>query len=62
MREYGARAPGATVRHREWGPGRVLRRDAERVTVLFDEAGYRTLSLGAVTEHDLLTRESDPGK
>jgi hypothetical protein len=28
--------------------------DPDRVTVLFEEAGYRTLALGAVREHGLL--------
>ena len=43
------------VDHREWGPGTVLDGDDDRITVLFDEHGYRTLSMEAVREHDLLT-------
>ncbi len=47
--------PGARVEHREWGPGSVVRYEGDRkVVVLFDDAGYRTLSLEAVVEHDLL--------
>lgn len=42
------------VRHREWGPGVVIGGDRDRVTVLFDEFGYRTLSMAAVREHGLL--------
>lgn len=46
------------VRHREWGSGVVLDGDADRITVLFDDYGYRTLSVQAVREQDLLTIQS----
>ncbi|GAB2993702.1 ATP-dependent DNA helicase RecQ [Amycolatopsis acidiphila] len=49
--------PDAKVRHREWGPGRVVHREADRMTVLFDDGGYRTLSLPAVEEGDLLVED-----
>lgn len=49
--------PDAVVRHREWGRGRVVHREKDRVTVLFDEGGYRTLSLPAVEEGDLLAED-----
>ena len=42
------------VEHTEWGNGVVMRVEDDRITVLFDEVGYRTLSLPAVVEHDLL--------
>lgn len=42
------------VRHREWGTGVVIGGDGERITVLFEEFGYRTLSMAAVREHALL--------
>ncbi|GFG67834.1 ATP-dependent DNA helicase RecQ [Mycobacterium kubicae] len=42
------------VQHRQWGPGVVIGGDRERVTVLFDEFGYRTLSMAAVRDHGLL--------
>jgi len=29
--------------------------DQDRLTVLFDDVGYKTLSLAAVHEHNLLT-------
>ncbi len=45
---------GATVEHAEWGAGVVMRTEGDRVVVLFDTAGYRTLALAAVREHDLL--------
>lgn len=51
----------AAVEHREWGTGRVMRVEEDRITVFFDSEGYRTLSLAAVTEHDLLTRTDAPG-
>jgi ATP-dependent DNA helicase RecQ len=44
----------AKVRHKAWGPGRVLRYDGDRMVVLFDRAGYRTLSVATVLERKLL--------
>ncbi|GIH68509.1 RecQ family ATP-dependent DNA helicase [Sphaerimonospora thailandensis] len=38
----------AGVRHAEWGPGIVMSREPDRITVLFDSVGYKTLALGAV--------------
>jgi ATP-dependent DNA helicase RecQ len=42
------------VEHSEWGPGIVMRVEDDRLVVLFDEVGYKTLALAAVTEHGLL--------
>jgi ATP-dependent DNA helicase RecQ len=42
------------VRHPEWGEGVVMSTEPDRVTVLFAEHGYKTLSLDAVRENDLL--------
>jgi ATP-dependent DNA helicase RecQ len=42
------------VEHTEWGPGIVMRHEEDRVVVLFEEVGYKTLSLQAVIDHDLL--------
>src|SRR3954453_22388805 len=42
------------VEHAEWGAGMVMRVEDDRVVVLFDEVGYKTLALAAVTEHGLL--------
>jgi ATP-dependent DNA helicase RecQ len=42
------------VVHDEWGEGLVLRRDDDTITVLFDDAGYRTLSATLVDQGDLL--------
>lgn len=47
-------AIGATVTHTDWGPGEVQRYDDNRVIVLFESVGYRTLDLDLVTEKNLL--------
>ncbi len=46
---------GREVDHREWGTGLVMSTEPDRVTVLFESEGYRTLSLDAVQEEDLLS-------
>ncbi|MDF2807101.1 MAG: hypothetical protein K0S43_2047 [Cellulosimicrobium sp.] len=47
---------GTTVQHPEFGAGTVMGYEGDdRVTVLFETHGYRTLSLDAVAEQDLLT-------
>jgi ATP-dependent DNA helicase RecQ len=45
---------GSRVAHAEWGEGAVQRYDGDTVVVLFDEEGYRTLSVELVVERDLL--------
>jgi ATP-dependent DNA helicase RecQ len=45
---------GARVVSERWGSGSVQRYDADHVTVLFDEHGYRELYLPAVLERSLL--------
>ncbi|PWW66967.1 ATP-dependent DNA helicase RecQ [Actinokineospora spheciospongiae] len=54
-REAAGFAVQQEVRHAEWGAGTVMSVADDRVTVLFEEQGYRTLSLAAVQENDLLT-------
>jgi ATP-dependent DNA helicase RecQ len=44
----------AVVRHPEWGPGMVLAYAGDQMTVLFDEVGYKTLSVSVVEEHRIL--------
>ena len=44
------------VRHREWGPGAVVSVDEDRITVLFDDYGYRTLSVAAIAGSGVLKR------
>jgi ATP-dependent DNA helicase RecQ len=43
------------VTHPEWGRGTVLRYEGEQMTVLFDDVGYKTLSVPIVEEQGLLT-------
>jgi ATP-dependent DNA helicase RecQ len=42
------------VVHPSFGEGLVLRHEGDSVVVLFDDAGYKTLSLELVREGDLL--------
>ncbi len=42
------------VTHGSWGEGRVLAYDDDTMTVLFDEGGYRTLSIELVQANGLL--------
>ena len=44
----------ARVRHPKWGEGTVVRYERDRMTIIFDEAGYRTLAIAVVMEQDLL--------
>jgi ATP-dependent DNA helicase RecQ len=50
----------ATVEHVLWGPGLVVARDGDLLTVLFDREGYRTLSRTAALGHGLLTLSRSP--
>jgi ATP-dependent DNA helicase RecQ len=44
----------SSVQHSDWGHGVVMSIDEVRLTVLFDGVGYKTLSLPAIREHQLL--------
>jgi ATP-dependent DNA helicase RecQ len=44
----------ARVRHAAWGEGLVLRHEGDSIVVLFDDVGYKTLSLDLVRERGLL--------
>jgi ATP-dependent DNA helicase RecQ len=46
----------ARVAHERWGEGQVVAYENDTMTVLFDTAGYRTLSVPLVTEKELLRR------
>jgi ATP-dependent DNA helicase RecQ len=46
------------VQHTEWGPGIVMRHEDDRIVVLFEEVGYKTLALKAVLDNDLLSARS----
>ncbi len=47
-------AEHSRVAHASFGEGLVLRHDGDSVVVLFDEVGYKTLSLDLVRQNDLL--------
>ena len=47
-------AEGARVRHPSWGAGLVMRYEGDKVVVLCDERGYKTLSVSAVAARGLL--------
>lgn len=47
---------GMRVEHAAWGGGSVVRTEGDQLVVLFDDKGYKTLSLGLVIEGDLLRR------
>lgn len=44
------------VRHKQWGAGVVMSVEGDRITVLFDDYGYRTLALKAIAKTGVLTR------
>jgi ATP-dependent DNA helicase RecQ len=52
----GGRSPDSVVRHEQWGRGTIVHQEADRLMVLFDEVGYKTLSLAAVSETGVLVR------
>ncbi|MFC9283675.1 RecQ family ATP-dependent DNA helicase [Streptomyces collinus] len=62
--ESGPRAPyepNDTVRHAAWGRGTVMSTEDDRMVVLFEQVGYKTLSLAALRrDHDLLTDPTGP--
>jgi ATP-dependent DNA helicase RecQ len=45
---------GAAVTHKSWGAGEVQRYDRDRVVVLFESVGYRTLALDLIEGEGLL--------
>jgi ATP-dependent DNA helicase RecQ len=48
----------STVRHVEWGTGTVLGYERDRMTVLFDGVGYKTLSVAVVKDQGLLALDA----
>ncbi|MGI5244157.1 RecQ family ATP-dependent DNA helicase [Dactylosporangium sp. CA-139066] len=44
------------VRHGEWGKGMVMSYAGEQMTVLFEQVGYKTLSVPVVRRHRLLRK------
>ncbi|MEV5782805.1 RecQ family ATP-dependent DNA helicase [Streptomyces sp. NPDC052287] len=51
----GSFPPGMRVGHTTWGEGEVMSEEGNRITVLFESVGYRTLSLPAIRARGLLT-------
>ncbi|MDQ4143957.1 MAG: RecQ family ATP-dependent DNA helicase [Actinomycetota bacterium] len=47
-------ALGSRVEHRAWGRGEVVRYEGDKLVVLFDQTGYKTLSVEMVVERGLL--------
>jgi ATP-dependent DNA helicase RecQ len=58
-RRQGDHPVDSRVSHGSWGMGRVLSYDGDTMTVLFDEAGYRTLSVDLVRDKALLRPVAD---
>ncbi|WP_425471106.1 RecQ family ATP-dependent DNA helicase [Saccharothrix variisporea] len=50
----GTFTPGTPIEHREWGRGSVVHRESDRFLALFDDVGYKTLSLEAIRDNDVL--------
>ena len=48
------------VVHSQWGEGLIMRYEGEKITVLFDEVGYKTLALDVVLESNLLAPTESP--
>ena len=42
------------VAHKKWGEGRVQRYEGDKMVILFDEVGYKTLGIDLVLEGGLL--------
>ncbi|MET8764341.1 RecQ family ATP-dependent DNA helicase [Lentzea sp. NPDC004782] len=52
----GGHSSNSVVRHEQWGRGTIVHQEADRLMVLFDDVGYKTLSLAAVSETGVLVR------
>jgi ATP-dependent DNA helicase RecQ len=51
----GAFPVNSAVEHAEWGRGTVMSADEDKLTVVFEDHGYKTLSASAVRRQGLLT-------
>jgi len=47
-------APQTRVTHEKWGGGTVMSQEGDHMTVFFEDAGYKVLSVSSVRDHDLL--------
>jgi ATP-dependent DNA helicase RecQ len=57
--ENSAYPVNGAVGHREWGRGIVMSVESDRLTILFENVGYKTLGLAAVEKQQLLTLEEE---
>jgi ATP-dependent DNA helicase RecQ len=57
---HGAFGAGTRVEHQEWGRGVVLADEGDRITVFFDEVGYKELLTSTVLDHHILTPAGAP--
>ena len=46
--------PQSRVTHSTWGEGTVMSQEGDHMTVFFEDAGYKVLSVSSVRDHDLL--------
>jgi len=46
---------GARVAHADWGAGTVQRYEDDKLVVLFDDVGWKTLAVDLVVERRLLS-------
>jgi ATP-dependent DNA helicase RecQ len=46
--------PNSKVTHKKFGPGTVMRYEGDKIVILFDTEGYKSLVLDVVLENDLL--------
>jgi len=46
--------PQSRVTHDKWGEGTVMSQEGDHMTVFFEDAGYKVLSVSSVRDHDLL--------
>ncbi len=47
-------AVNSRVRHESWGEGTIMRYEEDKIFILFDEIGYKTVATEVVVERDLL--------
>jgi ATP-dependent DNA helicase RecQ len=52
----------STVRHKAWGAGTVLGYAEDKMTVLFETVGYKTLSVASVRKGNLLVLEMNDSR
>lgn len=50
----------SAVTHREWGSGIVMRHEEDKITVLFEQVGYKSLALQLVEDEKILKPEPEP--